>query len=177
MTEETTDADKKIAALERALIKAESGRGAAAAGCPNNPLMMGYLADRLRITFDDRGSPLVQAVGDKGGARWTVKNGKACGMTADDLAAEAIAEFPEVFPQSGKTGQNLASKQPENLTQSMLAERKRQQSAPLSDADRAALRAANPWRQGATWNFTQQMAIRRRNPGLADELKAAAGAA
>lgn len=170
-----TDTDLEIA--YRRITKLESAAAAAAAGYPGDRMLIAAIADRLVATV--RGNEVsVRVRGDDGRFRPLT--------SATEFAQEIVRDNPGAFKPGGTKAATPAEGDRDGgytgLTRDMLQKKKLHSAAALTDADRAAARASNPWCAGATWNLTTQMTLTKAATNAADrafvaELRKAAGLA
>ena len=169
--------------LTREIERLTADLAAAQAGRPGDRLLIANIADRLTVRVDD-GKVVVGVRGDDGRRRFIVRDGKAIDLSPSDLAAEIIRENPTAFGAEGKPAAGAEAEGARDggfigLTKKMVdanESKASESSKPLTDAERHAMRAANPW-AATTKNLTHQMGIAKRDPAFAASLQRAAGVA
>jgi len=163
-------------ALRRALV--EHAGALAAAQHLGDAAYGPIVAASLAVEVDDKSRVTVKITDAAGRARtkFDTNTRKFAAFTAADLAAEITARWPQLAKNEKPAPTDDKAGDPPNLTEQMRRERAAQRvaSAKLSDAERAAAQARNPW-SVPTFNLTEQMRVQRLNPALAEQLQHAAG--
>lgn len=182
--------DAERSAREVALLKRELARATAAtlaAKHLRDDEFGAIFVDRIGVSITE-GRVDVHVLGPDGrpATRWDFKSNKLLPVTFDALTEELKAKWSQLpwrDERSAKADKPSPTKErtedQNGLTAQMRRQReqkRRETTAPLSDAERAAARSHNPWAPG-TFNLTTAMRIERRDPSFAAVLKEAANVA